>query len=127
MRRFVEWLEERGISQQFEFESDRDAYLPMIAGFFPEGSLLEKIELERQREAYLLRLREKYSGQVIMRLFPDLQGKELGDFIRSFEGQWEDHEAVLAGMEAQDIHKLLIQFRKAGEKSSPAGSSHEKP
>jgi hypothetical protein len=111
MRRFVEWLEEQGVSQKFEFEADRDAYLPMIAAFFPEGHLLEKIELERQREAYVLRVREKYSGQVIMRLFPDLQGKALGDFMRSFEAQWADHEAVLAGMDGEEIADQLRLFK----------------
>lgn len=111
MRRFVAWLEERGVSQKFDFDPDRNAYLPMIADFFPEGNLLEKIELERQREAYVLRLREKYSGQVIMRLFPDLQGKALGDFMRSFEAQWDDHEAVLAGTEAEEIVARLRQFK----------------
>ena len=88
---------------------------------------MEKIELERQREAYVLQLREKYSGQVIMRLFPELQGKVLGDFMRSFEAQWDDHEAVLAQMDVLDIEKRLIQFKKAGEKSSPAGNFHKKP
>lgn len=111
MRRFVEWLEEKGVSQQFEFAADRDFYLPMIAAFFPEGGLLEKIEQERQREVYVLRLREKYSGQVIMRLFPELQGKALGDFMRSFEAQWVDHEAVLAGMDAGEIVARLRQFK----------------
>ncbi|WP_373551296.1 hypothetical protein [Haliscomenobacter sp.] len=111
MRRFVQWLEEKGVLQKFEFEADRDVYLPMIAAFFPEGHLLEKIELERQREAYVLRLREKYSGQVIMRLFPDLQGKALGDFMRSFEAQWADHEAVLAAMEPSEIVEQLSRFK----------------
>ena len=111
MRRFVEWLEEQRISQKFEFAADRDFYLPMIAAFFPEGNLLEKIELERRREVYVLQLREKYSGQVIMRLFPDLQGKALGDFMRSFEAQWVDHEAVLAGMDADEIAEQLSRFK----------------
>ena len=111
MRRFVQWLEERGISQRFEFVADRDFYLPMIAAFFPEGNLLGKIGQERQREAYVLQLREKYSGQVIMRLFPDLQGKALGDFMRSFEAQWVDHEAVLAGMEPSEIVEQLSWFK----------------
>ncbi len=127
MRRFVAWLEEQGVSQKFEFAADRDFYLPMIAAFFPEGGLLEKIELERQREVYVLQLREKYSGQVIMRLFPDLQGKVLGDFMRSFEAQWEDHEAILAEMDAQEILAQLTRFKKAGEKNSPSGNSYEKP
>ena len=111
MRRFVEWLEEQRISQKFDFEADRDFYMPMIAAFFPEAHLLEKIELERQREAYVLQLREKYSGQVIMRLFPDLQGKVLGDFMRSFEAQWADHEAVLAGIDAGEIVARLSRFK----------------
>lgn len=111
MRRFVAWLEEKHISQKYEFETDRDAYLPMIAAFFPEGNLLEKIELERQREVYVLRLREKYSGQVIMKLFPELQGKALGDFMRSFEAQWVDHEAILAEMDAGGIVEQLRRFK----------------
>ena len=46
-----------------------------------------------------------------MRLFPDLQGKVLGDFMRSFEAQWEDHEAVLAEMDAGEIVEQLSRFK----------------
>ena len=110
MQRFIQWLQENRITQTFTFQEERDAYLPMIEAFFPEAHLLKKIEQERQREGFVQQLRGKYSGQVVMRLFPELQGKALGEFMRKFEAQWEDHEAVLAEMEAREIESRLKAF-----------------
>lgn len=110
MRRFVEWLESEGVTQRYIFLEDRDAYLPMINDFFSEANLLEKIAQERQRESVLMQLREKYSGKIVMHLFPDLQGAELGAFMRNFQAQWEDYEAVLGEMKAEEIQSRLKMF-----------------
>lgn len=124
MRRFVEWLEVQGITQRYTFAEDRDAYLPAINAFFPEAKLLEQIEGERKREAVILKLREKYSGQVVMQLFPALQGKELGEFMRSFQAQWADYETALGAMDAEKIvQELLIFEKKQGSKTPPSESS----
>lgn len=110
MRRFVEWLDAQGITQRYPFLEDRDAYLPTINDFFPEAHLLEKIAQERQRETVVAQLREKYSGKIVMHLFPDLQGVELGGFMRNFQAQWEDHELALSEMTAEEIQLRLKTF-----------------
>jgi len=110
MRRFVEWLDAEGITQSYTFLEDRDAYLPAINDFFPEAKLLEKIEQERARETVLTQLREKYSGKIVMQLFPELQGVELGAFMRSFQAQWEDYEVALNELSAAEIQSSLKTF-----------------
>lgn len=110
MRRFVEWLEAQGITQRYTFLEDRDAYLPAINDFFPEAKLLEKIAQEQHREEVVTELREKYSGKIVMHLFPDLKGVELGAFMRNFQAQWADYEAILSTMTAEEIQSRLRTF-----------------
>lgn len=110
MRRFVEWLDAQGITQRYNFLEDRDAYLPVINDFFPEAKLMEKITQERTRETVVAQLREKYSGKIVMHLFPDLQGVELGAFMRNFQAQWEDYEVALSELSAAEIQLSLKTF-----------------
>jgi len=108
---FMQYLEDHHIQKTYNF-LDKDAYLPIISAFFPNSNLIKEIEREKQREAYVNVIREKYNGRIIMELIPELKGKALGTFINDFQNQFEDHEAYLYQTSAAEIQQLLLKFHQ---------------
>lgn len=107
--KFVSWLEENNISQRPEF-AERSSYLPMILEYFPEANLQEKLEQAYLKEQRDMELARKFSGKLVMKLLPHLEGKELGGFIMNFKASFEDFEAfVLLGSELE-IEKSVLEF-----------------
>lgn len=106
---FLTYIEENQVEKTYEYQ-ERDSYIPLIHDFFPEANIIEEIAKEKEREKYVISIREKYNGKIIMNLFPALQGKELGTFMKKFQEQFDDYEKVLFGLSAQEIEKQLQQF-----------------
>lgn len=110
MRKFIEYLEQTGITTEYPFAEDRDEYLPMIANFFPGAGLREAIAQEKEKERRNLIIREKFNGRLIMQLFPDLQGKVLGSFIEQFKSDFDDFEGEMLEMTPEEISGRLRKF-----------------
>lgn len=75
----------KDIEPKYEFEKDRTLYRPLIADYFPESFLLEKIEdiiALRKKQA---ENREKFNGDLVMKYYPELTGKLLGHMMLSFK------------------------------------------
>lgn len=107
---FIAYLEKNNISKVYDFADDYNVYIPMIDQYFPEAVLPKHIAREKEREKYVLVIKAKYNGRIIMELFPKLQGKALGSFMMAFQAQWEDHEKALYTMEAAEIKCRLQVF-----------------
>jgi len=110
MKRFLAYLEEEKIQKEYVYLENKEDYLPKIDAFFPEANLAEAIKKEKAREVFLEELKEKYNGKMIMQLFPQLKGKELGAFIKSFQEQYKDHETTLHQMTPTQIVDQLRNF-----------------
>lgn len=110
MKRFLVYLEEENIQKEYPYLENKEDYFPIIAAYFPEANLAEAIKKEKAREVFLEELKEKYNGKMIMELFPQLEGKELGAFIKSFQEQFEDHETMLHEMTSKQIIDQLKVF-----------------
>lgn len=106
---FLDYLEEKKITKSYSFQ-ERDSYLPIINNFFPEASLISCIKEEQEREQFVLLLKEKYNGKLIMQLFPTLEGKTLGKFMKDFQEQFDDYEKMLSKMTKQEIETELRLF-----------------
>lgn len=106
---FLEYLETHQIDKTYDFD-EKDSYLPMIAAYFPEANLPAHIAHEKEREQYVIAIKSKYNGRLIMELFPTLKGKALGDFMQAFQAQWQDHEQALYAMQADEIKQKLQEF-----------------
>lgn len=106
---FLAYLEEHQITKTYDFD-EKEAYLPVIDAYFPEANLINQVAAEKKREKYVLAIKSKYNGRLIMELFPDLKGKDLGNFMKGFQEQWEDHEKTLYELEAKEIVRLLKEF-----------------
>ena len=109
---FMEYLEKNKVTRAYEFAEDRDVYIPTIDAYFPAANLPTLITKEKEREKFVLAIKAKYNGRIIMALFPDLKGKELGTFMMNFQNQWEDYEKAFYEMEAGEVEKALQVFYK---------------
>ena len=107
---FMEYLEKNKVTKTYEFAEDRDEYIPMIEAYFPEANLPALIAKEQEREKFVLAIKTKYNGRIIMEMFPGLEGKALGNFMVAFQNQWEDYEKTFYGLEAGEIKQLLGDF-----------------
>ncbi len=108
---FVDWLSKNNITQRPEF-AERSSYLPMIIDYFPEAKLGEQLQQEHQKEQRDSELARKFSGKLVMKLLPQLQGKELGEFILKFKQSFEDFEAFLLSSTEAEIAKKVLEFAK---------------
>lgn len=106
---FLDYLEEKKITKNYTFQ-ERDTYLPLINDFFPKANLISGIKEEQEREQFVLLLKEKYNGKLIMKMFPILEGKVLGKFMNDFQEQFENYEKYLSEMTKQEIEKELRLF-----------------
>ena len=107
MARFVDWLEATGADQRPEFLADRTGYVPQIDAAFAEASLVFWLAQERAREADAVRLRAKFSGELV-RAWTGLEGKALGEFMRRFRLRYPDEE--LLGLAPEEIRHLVGVF-----------------
>lgn len=102
--RFIEYLRSRGVDRRVAYE-EREAYLPMIRAEFP--NLAPQLERERAAEARRHAVAAKFSGQLVMRLRPELQGRELGEFIMAFKASIPDFEAWVLSTPAEEIERRI--------------------
>jgi len=108
---FINFLKDNNITKSPQYLEKED-YLEIIDNYFPEAGLLEAIKKEKDREVYVNVIREKYNGRIIMALFPDLKGKELGRFITAFQAQFHNHEEYFYNALPETIINLLTTFKK---------------
>lgn len=103
MAKFIAWLQQEGIQTRYPFLEDRDQYLPLIISHFPQADLPAQILAEEARTAQVQALQAKFSGQLVMQHFPDLQGDRLGRFIVAFKATFTDFESELLAMSPTQI------------------------
>jgi hypothetical protein len=113
IQKFVDYLVERGISARPEL-GDRHAHIEHVATEFPEANLLEQLAGEREREARSAAIAAKFSGDLVMRLRPELQGKALGEFIVAFKRSVGDFEAFVLATTPDEIEQRIRAFTAAG-------------
>lgn len=113
--RFVEYLRVRGVDRRPEI-GDRMAHIERVAAAFPEAHLADQIARERAREERALAAAAKFSGDLVRRLRPGLEGKELGAFIvafkRSVVGDGDGHafEEFVLATPADEIERRIREL-----------------
>lgn len=109
---FLDWLKDSEYSnKKFEFNKDKDTYLEIINDYFPKSNLIEKIRIFKENEERISKVKDKFSGFIIMKLIPNLVGAELGVFINDFKNKFidiEDFYRYIEVNEQEDINQLII-------------------
>lgn len=75
----------------YNFNEDKKSYIPMIVEAFPECNIYEKIEKFEKKERIRKEIASKFNGNIIMEMFPELTGKDLGKFINTFKMLHGEH------------------------------------
>ncbi len=111
MERFVAWLDEHGVAQNYEPEGDAEALLAQVHEAFPQADLLGQIAHERRLEEVARQVQERFNGRLVMSLRPELQGAALGDFIKAFKAQYDDFDAAVLAMTPQQVIETIKDFK----------------
>ncbi len=109
--KFVVWLEQNNINHRPEF-ADCHSYLDMIIEAFPEANLSEQLQREMDLEKREIEINQKFNGRKVIRLFPHLEGKDLGAFIMAFKKSFLDFEQFVLDSTEDAIDQKLIDFSK---------------
>jgi hypothetical protein len=86
---FLNYLKDNNIHVRFEFNNDKDIYLPMIDKAFPEAGLLKKLEILKDKDRVDKYISQKFNGDIVMSWLPNLKGKELGAAMSKFKNHFE--------------------------------------
>ncbi len=108
MQRFHDFLVQNNIQKRVDF-LERHAYIEFIANAFPESKLLEQIKQQQSLEQQAIAFAEKFSGQLVMRLRPELEGKALGAFITQFKAQFTNFETWVLETGATEIEQRILE------------------
>lgn len=106
MQRFHDFLLRHNIQKRVEF-LERHEYIELIASAFPESNLLEQMLEQQVLEQQAIHFAEKFSGQLVMRLRPELEGKALGAFITRFKAQFIDFETWVLEADTKEIEQRI--------------------
>lgn len=89
-RKFLEYIEPK----TFEEKNipSKEERMEMIFNTFPEVELEKKILELKEKEKVQKQIKEKFNGNLLMELFPELSGKSLGQFIGNFKSTFESDE-----------------------------------
>ena len=107
IKRFLAWLEENSIDKVCDYPP-REAWLPRIVEAFPEARLQEIIAEEQAREARVVAVRQRFGGKRVMLLIPELTGKRLGEFIKTFKDGFADFEWEVSQMEPAEVDRRVL-------------------
>ncbi|MBC7647061.1 MAG: hypothetical protein H7095_08100 [Pseudopedobacter sp.] len=112
IQKFISWLEQKGVSQRPHFE-ERKGYLPLVIATFPEARLEQQIALERKKEAQAWDFANKFSGNLVMRLLPELKGKALGEFIVALKASVPHFQNFVLETEQDALEWYILEFSRA--------------
>jgi hypothetical protein len=87
----------------FTFESDKTKYFDLINEFFPESDFLNQMEALRKKEQRKKAIHDKFNGDLIMKRYPDLKGKNLGFAMGTFSCRYTDFDAYILSTEPEKI------------------------
>lgn len=107
---FLKYIENKGIKDTYEFNKDKSTYLEIIDQSFPEVGLMDKIEELTRKDNENRELNEKFNGRLIMNLYPDLMGKELGNAITNFQKSFNDYREFGLNHSSDEIMEAFSKF-----------------
>lgn len=94
---FLKWIEGKSFNN-YMFNPDKTVYISLINEYFPEANILNNKKILDKKIEKSQIISSKFNGKLIIELI-GLNGKSLGDFIKTFKDQFENirkfHEWVL--------------------------------
>ncbi len=113
---FLNYIKDNGITTRYEFKKDKEEYLPEINAKFPEANIVEKLNKLKELDDMNKLVSEKFNGNLIMEIIPELSGKELGDVITRFKGSYGDSfKQFVLDNEPKIIMNKFVEFYESSK------------
>ncbi|MFW6226266.1 MAG: hypothetical protein ACOC3V_04855, partial [bacterium] len=109
-QQFLEYIEENNIYSNYNFKKNKSEYIEYINDYFPESNLIENIEKIKDKDTENKELHSKFNGKLIMSIYPELKGKELGDMITNFQKSYEDYRNFALNNTSEEIMEQFSSF-----------------
>lgn len=103
---FLKYIDDNNIIKEYVFD-DKDSYINYINNYFPESNLIKQIEELKEKDRINNIIKEKFNGRLIMSIYPELKGKELGYYIEEFKKSIKNFDKYILN---NNTDKILNDF-----------------
>jgi len=106
---FLKYLKDKNINIHYNFNENKEEYLPIINQYFPEAKLIEKLEHLKYKDNINFHLAEKFNGNIVMEWLPELKGKELGAALKKFRDYLGNtYETIVSAVPIDELQKIFM-------------------
>lgn len=96
----------------YKFDRVKENYWNFIDESFPESNFLNEIKKCQEKERLINEIKEKFNGHIIMEIFPELQGKELGNVMTNFKDSFQNwNEYVMTHTKEEIIENFKLFYK----------------
>jgi len=112
---FLEFINSNNFNCSVKWK-DKILYLNYIDKYFPKALFLKQyFEMKYQEKVYK-EIIDKFNGKVILEVFPNLSGKQLGDFILAFKFEHAPFDEYVVNTDKIEIINDIKEFYKKYKK-----------
>lgn len=109
---FLIFINTNNIKSKYSFISIDNSILN-IDEYFPESDLINKIKELQIKDEQNKEINSKFNGKIVMSIYPDLKGKELGNMITNFMKSFDNYrDFVLQNTSEEIMNKFQIFYEK---------------
>lgn len=115
---FLNYLKENNINTRYDFNKNKEDYIPIINACFPEANLLDKLNVLREEDRFNKLVSQKFNGDIVMLWLPELKGKELGAAIGKYKNSFsnsEEYKNFILNSDYENIRKQFMMIYNDGE------------
>ena len=110
-QQFLKYINENNITKNYIFD-DKENYLQIVNDFFKDSDLINKIKILDKSNDLKLSLSEKFNGNLIMNIHPNLKGIELGKNMTNFKNSFESIDFYNDFILTNDFNTIMNEFNK---------------
>ena len=108
---FLNYLKDNGIYTKYDFNPNKETYLPKINQYFPEAKFSEQLYELQKIDSKNKIISQKFNGDLVMSWLPNLKGKELGNAISKFKNALDfRYEDFILHSSYDEIHNYFMKI-----------------
>ena len=108
---FLNYLKDNNINTKYDFNPNKETYLPIINQYFPEAKFFEQLVELQKIDSRNKIISQKFNGDLVMSWLPELKGKELGNAISKFKNSLDfRYEDFILHSSYDEIHNYFMNI-----------------
>jgi hypothetical protein len=111
----LEWIETNNVKKEYEFEADKNKYIPTIDFAFPDANLPTEIRRIEYEYAEKLYTQSKFNGDKITRKF-GLVGPDLGKAIMGYKSKFQNFNKFILNTDEDIIWESFGHYLESLKK-----------